>query len=162
MKVHRCHNFRTRTVRSGPDRSPGPKQRTAPGVQHLCWPRGPQRAPCPRSRSSVRSRALACHARGRRFESVRGRHAVVAQLVRAPPCQGGGRGFESRLPLQFLLARWLSGSSGRLQSVRRRFDSGPGLQELLALDMPAATTHAARHGSASALHPRPLRGRRRP
>src|SRR5699024_773011 len=26
-------------------------------------------------------------------------HADVAQLARAPPCQGGGRGFESRHPL---------------------------------------------------------------
>ena len=74
-------------------------------------------------------RTLACHARGRRFEPVPGRHfpfAFVAQLVeqrtenprvvgsiptegticgcsssgRAPPCQGGGSGFESRHPLQ--------------------------------------------------------------
>ena len=79
-------------------------------------------------------RALACHARGRGFESHPGRHLVqpllyasVAQLVeqgtenprvvgsiptggttfrgfssfgRAPPCQGGGGGFEPRNPLQ--------------------------------------------------------------
>ena len=74
-------------------------------------------------------RTLACHARGRRFEPVPGRHfpfAFVAQLVeqrtenprvvgsiptegticgcsssgRAPPCQGGGSGFEPRHPLQ--------------------------------------------------------------
>ena len=73
-------------------------------------------------------RTLACHARGRRFEPVPGRHfpfAFVAQLVeqrtenprvvgsiptegticgcsssgRAPPCQGGGSGFEPRHPL---------------------------------------------------------------
>ena len=71
-------------------------------------------------------RTLACHARGRRFEPVPGRHfAQIAQLVeqrtenprvvgsiptegticgcsssgRAPPCQGGGSGFEPRHPL---------------------------------------------------------------
>ena len=77
-------------------------------------------------------RTLACHARGRRFESVPGRHycAFVAQLVeqrtenprvdgsipsegtilcgfsssgRAPPCQGGGSGFEPRNPLHFFI-----------------------------------------------------------
>ena len=74
-------------------------------------------------------RALACHARGRGFEPHPSRHsqyASVAQLVeqrtenprvvgsiptggticgfssfgRAPPCQGGGGGFEPRNPLQ--------------------------------------------------------------
>ena len=72
-------------------------------------------------------RTLACHARGRRFEPVPGRHfAQIAQLVeqrtenprvagsipalgticglsssgRAPPCQGGGSEFEPRCPLQ--------------------------------------------------------------
>ena len=72
-------------------------------------------------------RTLACHARGRGFEPHPGRHfASVAQLVeqgtenprvigsipiggttcgfsssgRAPPCQGGGSGFEPRNPLQ--------------------------------------------------------------
>ena len=72
-------------------------------------------------------RTLACHARGQGFESPSGRHfASVAQLVeqgtenprvvgsiptggtirgfssfgRAPPCQGGGGGFEPRNPLQ--------------------------------------------------------------
>ena len=79
-------------------------------------------------------RTLACHARGRGFESHPGRHfgkqpllyASVAQLVeqgtenprvvgsiptggtirgfssfgRAPPCQGGGGGFEPRNPFQ--------------------------------------------------------------
>ena len=74
-------------------------------------------------------RTLACHARGRRFEPVPGRQffASVAQSVeqgtenprvdgsipsggtkkcgcsssgRAPPCQGGGSGFEPRHPLQ--------------------------------------------------------------
>ena len=81
-------------------------------------------------------RTLACHARGRRFESVPGRHycAFVAQLVeqrtenprvdgsipsegtilcgfsssgRAPPCQGGGSEFEPRNPLQYgAIAKW--------------------------------------------------------
>jgi hypothetical protein len=36
--------------------------------------------------------------------------AGVAQLVRAPPCHGGGRGFESRLSRQFF--QWLSARSG--------------------------------------------------
>ena len=72
-------------------------------------------------------RMLACHARGRRFEPVPGRHfAFVAQSVeqwtenprvagsipaegticgcsssgRAPPFQGGGSEFEPRHPLQ--------------------------------------------------------------
>ena len=73
-------------------------------------------------------RTLACHARGQGFESPSGRHfASVAQLVeqgtenprvvgsiptggtifrgfssfgRAPPCQGGGGGFDPRNPLQ--------------------------------------------------------------
>ena len=79
-------------------------------------------------------RALACHARGRGFEPHPSRHsqyASVAQLVeqgtenprvvgsiptggticgfssfgRAPPCQGGGGGFEPRNPLQIVGAR---------------------------------------------------------
>ena len=80
-------------------------------------------------------RTLACHARGRRFEPVPGRHfflyASVAQSVeqrtenprvdgsipsgsticgfsssgRAPPCQGGGSGFEPRNPLHFFIWR---------------------------------------------------------
>ena len=79
-------------------------------------------------------RALACHARGRGFEPHPSRHsqyASVAQLVeqrtenprvvgsiptggticgfssfgRAPPCQGGGGGFEPRNPLHFFVKR---------------------------------------------------------
>ena len=77
-------------------------------------------------------RTLACHARGRRFEPVPGRHfAQIAQLVeqrtenprvagsipalgticglsssgRAPPCQGGGSEFEPRSPLQDVLMK---------------------------------------------------------
>ena len=70
-----------------------------------------------------------CHGEDRRFESDRGRHvagiaqfrpkadqplaearaslnklinniAGIAQLARASPCQGEGRGFESRFPLK--------------------------------------------------------------
>ena len=80
-------------------------------------------------------RALACHARGRGFEPLPGRqYALVAQSVehvtenhsvggsippqgtkcgsssvgRAPPCQGGGRESESRLPLHLFgaIAKW--------------------------------------------------------
>ena len=44
---------------------------------------------------------------------------------RAQPCQGWGRGFESRFPLIGWVAEWLC--SG-LQSRGRRFDSDPSLQ----------------------------------
>src|SRR5699024_3282332 len=49
--------------------------------------------------------ALPRHGRGHWFESSIAHgitqviRADVAQLARAPPCQGGGRGFESRHPL---------------------------------------------------------------
>ena len=51
-------------------------------------------------------RALACHARGRGFEPHPSRHDFVkiicgfSSFGRAPPCQGGGGGFEPRNPLQ--------------------------------------------------------------
>ncbi len=54
-------------------------------------------------------RTLACHARGRGFESHPGRHTSTVQLHyprgfssfgRARPCQGRGGGFEPRNPLQ--------------------------------------------------------------
>ena len=104
-------------------------------------------------------RTLACHARGRRFEPVPGRQffASVAQSVeqgtenprvdgsipsggtkkcgcsssgRAPPCQGGGSGFEPRHPLQekdidfgvfyfFIYFLYLY-ETGSKRSVRRR------------------------------------------
>ena len=53
-------------------------------------------------------RTLACHARGRRFEPVPGRHSFLCDKAflcgcsssgRAPPCQGGGSEFEPRHPL---------------------------------------------------------------
>ena len=51
-------------------------------------------------------RTLACPARGREFESLPGRHLCgSSSFGRAPPCQGGGGGFEPRLPLHFLLRR---------------------------------------------------------
>ena len=87
----------------------------------------------------------ACHAGGRRFESVPGRHycAFVAQLVeqrtenprvvgstptggticgcsssgRAPPCQGGGSEFEPRHPLQ----RAFRTTNGGSDSFRRSY-----------------------------------------
>ncbi len=34
--------------------------------------------------------------------SLKGLDGLVAQLVRAPPCHGGGHGFESRLGRRFL------------------------------------------------------------
>ena len=55
-------------------------------------------------------RTLACHARGRGFESHPGRHYLKAKYYeplcgfssfgRARPCQGRGGGFEPRNPLQ--------------------------------------------------------------
>ena len=51
-------------------------------------------------------RALACHARGRGFEPHPSRHFSkymprgFSSFGRAPPCQGGGGGFEPRNPLQ--------------------------------------------------------------
>ena len=47
-------------------------------------------------------RTLACHARGRGFESLPGRHCGFSSSGRAPPCQGGGSEFEPRNPLQAL------------------------------------------------------------
>ena len=45
-------------------------------------------------------RTLACHARGRRFEPDSGRQKCgCSSSGRAPPCQGGGSGFEPRHPL---------------------------------------------------------------
>ena len=43
-----------------------------------------------------------CHGGGRGFESHPGRHLRKQLSGRAPPCQGGGREFESRLPLHFV------------------------------------------------------------
>ena len=95
-------------------------------------------------------RTLACHARGRRFEPVPGRQIIasVAQLVeqrtenprvvgsiptggticgcsssgRAPPCQGGGGGFEPRNPLQNRTRSFVSDFYSRRhsQAVRQR------------------------------------------
>ena len=46
-------------------------------------------------------RTLACHARGHGFESRPSRHICgFSSFGRAPPCQGGGSGFEPRNPLQ--------------------------------------------------------------
>ena len=46
-------------------------------------------------------RTLACHARGREFESLPGRQLFMREWLsgRASPCQGECREFESRLPL---------------------------------------------------------------
>ena len=42
-----------------------------------------------------------CHGGGRGFESHPGRHCGFSSSGRAPPCQGGGSEFEPRNPLQF-------------------------------------------------------------
>ncbi len=44
-----------------------------------------------------------CH----KFESYSDHHAAVVQMVRMPPCHGGGRGFEPR-PLRHLFFNFLS------------------------------------------------------
>ena len=86
-------------------------------------------------------RTLACHARGRRFEPVPGRHICLCSSVgragdwkspchwfdsdrrhhcgssssgRAPPCQGGGSEFEPRRPLQ----------KKKTLKIRRLFQNG--------------------------------------
>ena len=55
------------------------------------------------------------------------RSGLVAQLVRAPPCHGGGRGFESLLGRSFYYGRdkWDLSSAGRasaLQAEGHRFE----------------------------------------
>ncbi len=44
-----------------------------------------------------------CHGGGRGFESHSGRHKIcgISSSGRAPPCQGGGSEFEPRIPLHF-------------------------------------------------------------
>ncbi len=56
-----------------------------------------------------------------------------SSVGRAQPCQGWGREFESRFPLQLFGACFFKGwvaewSCCGLQSRLRRFDSGPSLQ----------------------------------
>ncbi len=51
------------------------------------------------------------------------RYGPVAQLVRAPPCHGGGRGFESDRGRRYLI--WDLSSAGRasaLQAEGHRFE----------------------------------------
>ena len=53
------------------------------------------------------------------------RFGLVAQLVRAPPCHGGGRRFESVLGRFNLIAAWDLSSAGRasaLQAEGHRFE----------------------------------------
>ena len=68
---------------------------------------------------------------------------------RAPPCQGGGRGFESRCPLQFIrspfsggllliMARWPSGKAGACKALTT--GSNPVLASIFA-DMAQLVEH---------------------
>ena len=53
---------------------------------------------------SSAGRASALQAEGHRFEPYSSHHVgLVVQLVRTPPCHGGGRGFESHPGRQTLL-----------------------------------------------------------
>jgi hypothetical protein len=45
-------------------------------------------------------------------------YAAIAQLARASPCQGEGRGFESRSPLQSFTSLLLSLPDGEMVSQR--------------------------------------------
>ena len=58
------------------------------------------------------------------FEGMNALYGPVAQLVRAPPCHGGGREFES-LPGRFASIAWDLSSAGRasaLQAEGHRFE----------------------------------------
>ena len=48
-------------------------------------------------------------------------HGLVAQLVRAPPCHGGGHGFESRLG-RFIWELSSAGRASALQAEGHRFE----------------------------------------
>ena len=48
-------------------------------------------------------------------------HGLVAQLVRAPPCHGGGHGFESRLG-RFMWDLSSAGRASALQAEGHRFE----------------------------------------
>ena len=48
-------------------------------------------------------------------------HGLVAQLVRAPPCHGGGHGFESRLG-RFIWDLSSAGRASALQAEGHRFE----------------------------------------
>ena len=48
-------------------------------------------------------------------------HGLVAQLVRAPPCHGGGYGFESRLG-RFIWDLSSAGRASALQAEGHRFE----------------------------------------
>ena len=71
---------------------------------------------------SSAGRASALQAEGHRFEPYCShQYGLVVQLVRAPPCHGGGRGFESRLGRSI----WDLSSAGRasaLQAEGHRFE----------------------------------------
>ena len=63
------------------------------------------------------------------YNTINNKYGPMAQLVRAPPCHGGGHGFESRLGRFFgneELNIWDHSSAGRasaLQAEGHRFES---------------------------------------
>ena len=60
---------------------------------------------------------------------------LVAQLVRAPPCHGGGHGFESRLG-RFIWDLSSAGRASALQAEGHRFEPCRSHLKLIKINMP--------------------------